>query len=233
MTVILTKIEQARKELLDLSGRNQLTNYHRTSKNKSSGIPIVDELPEQIYRILVTEGQSMTFVSLAEDEIAPSFPLITTFDEQRKNKSETAKLPERYTDYKLQTSLTLKDLEPRLRRMYNTARTFIEEQGINALYLALGMLQWFEAEDSQEMREAPLILIPVELYRDNVRTRFKLRYTGDDIGSNLSLQEKLLRDFSIQLPIGPENDNFEVKTYFNAISQVIASRPRWSVDSSA
>jgi len=233
MTAILAEIDQARKELLDLSGRNHLTNYHRNVRNKSAGVPIIDELPDQIYRILVTEGKPMTFLAAAEDVNDAPVQLLYLPDQSRAVEEEVKEIAERHADLKLQTALSLKDLEPRLRRMYNMARTFIEEQGINALYLALGMLQWYESENSQEVREAPLILIPVEMYRDNVRTRFRLRYTSDDIGSNLSLQEKLSRDFSIQLPQGPERENFDIDEYFDATAKVIANRARWSIDRSA
>ena len=44
----------------------------------------------------------------------------------------------RHTDNKLQTALTLKSLNLRLRETVRQARLSIEEQGVNILYLALG-----------------------------------------------------------------------------------------------
>ena len=70
--------------------------------------------------------------------------------------------PTRYTDSKLQTDYSSTELQRRLLTTYYTARTAIEEQGVNTLYLALGMLQWYESESSEIPRYAPLILIPVE-----------------------------------------------------------------------
>lgn len=230
--MFLPKLEQARKELLDLSGRNRLTHFHRPTP-KRGGISIVDELAEQVYQILVEDGKTMTFLATTENTTGRPTPLLPLLDASPVDAQLLEGLPERYTDTKLQTLLNLEDLDRRLRRMYTTARTFVEEQGINVLYLAIGVLQWFESETSQEKREAPLVLIPVELYRDNVRTRYKLRYTGDDIGTNISLQERLWREFNIQLPPGPEAEEFDVLSYFDSVAQAVSSRPRWSVDRSA
>jgi very-short-patch-repair endonuclease/DNA polymerase III delta prime subunit len=231
MSSLLSKLDQTRKELLDFSGRNRLTNYRRNAP-KYGGITILDELPDQIFKTLVTEGRAMTFLATTENVAGRPTLLLPLVGETNSETEANEQLPGRYTDTKLQTSLTLEDLDRRLRRIYTTARTFIEEQGINALYLAIGMLQWYESDTSLEQHEAPLVLIPVELYRDNVRTRYKLRYTGDEIGSNISLQERLLREFSIQLP-GPEDDIFDIHSYFGTVEQAISSRPRWIVDRSA
>ena len=53
---------------------------------------------------------------------------------------------------------------------------------MTTLYLALGMLEWYESEASEKPRRAPLILIPVELSRTSVRASFRIQYTEEDIG---------------------------------------------------
>ena len=75
--------------------------------------------------------------------------------------------------------------------IYYAARTSLEEQGVNILYITLGMLQWYESDSSEEARIAPLILIPVTLDRSSASERFRLRYTNEEIGHNLSFQAKL------------------------------------------
>ena len=79
----------------------------------------------------------------------------------------------RHTDNKLQTALPRTALNLRLRETFRQARLSIEEQGVNILYLALGMLTWYESESSSTPRRAPLILIPVQLDRSGVRESFK------------------------------------------------------------
>ena len=51
------RLEQARKELLDLGLRNSLLNY----RTKSNRIDVVDEQSDQIAKLLVADGKSMHF----------------------------------------------------------------------------------------------------------------------------------------------------------------------------
>ena len=142
----------------------------------------------------------------------------------------------RYTDNKLQTDYSSTELQRRLLNTYYTARTAIEEQGVNTLYLALGMIQWYESESSDIPRHGPLILIPVEIDRTSVRASFRIRYTGEDIGTNLSLQEKLKSEFGIQFPDFPDVDDSEqsnVQNYHQTVSSAIEPLGRWTVDESA
>jgi hypothetical protein len=46
------KLEASRKELLDLGRRNPLLNYRTL---RSRGVEVVDELPPEIFRILVRD----------------------------------------------------------------------------------------------------------------------------------------------------------------------------------
>ena len=105
-----------------------------------------------------------------------------------------------HVDTRLQTNLASARLQSRLLKTERDARTFIEEQGVNILYLALGMLRWYEAKSSQEPRRAPLILVPVALERSSVRERFRLRYTEEEIEQNLPLVNKLRVEFGVDFP---------------------------------
>ncbi|MCB9150913.1 MAG: DUF4011 domain-containing protein [Caldilineaceae bacterium] len=232
MAELQGSLEGARKELLDLSGRNRLTNYRRPT-DRQGGIEIIDERPEEVYRTLVVQAKTMTFLATTEYIDGQPRLLLTAPDDFAPTTLDSTFVPERHTDSKLQTALPKDGLDRRLKRSYTKARTFIEEQGVNALFLAMGLLNWYEAETSQEKREAPLILAPVELVRDNVRSRYKLRYTGDEIGFNISLQEKLLREFAIHLPTWPEDEELDVLAYFDMVAAAVAPQRRWSVESSA
>jgi hypothetical protein len=88
----------------------------------------------------------------------------------------------------LSTDLTPSELQRRLFYINQRARSMMEEQGYNILYLAMGFLRWKENNGTPGYREAPLILIPVELERKRVKGSFKLHWTGEDIIANISLQ---------------------------------------------
>lgn len=99
----------------------------------------------------------------------------------------------------LSTNLTGQELQRRLFYINQRARSVMEEQGYNILYLAMGFLKWKDDNGTNEYREAPLILIPVELERRRVKGSFKLRWTGEDIIPNISLQAKLIEQ-GIEIP---------------------------------
>ena len=224
MDSVQTRLDTARTELLDLGLRNPLINYKLL---KARGIEVIDESPPDIYQILVQSGKAMSFLPKRESE---EDKVLLFEDDEAENDSS------RYTDNKLQTSHSSTELQKRLLNTYYTARTAIEEQGVTTLYLALGMLEWYESESSEESRRAPLILVPVEISRTSVRASFRVQYTEEEIGTNLSLQEKLKAEFGIQLPDLPEADELDqsnIQNYFRAVNKAINGSQRWSVDNFA
>jgi len=132
-----------------------------------------------------------------------------------------------YSDLKIQTRYSEKELQERLLNTQHTAKTFIEERGVNTLFLALGMLLWDEEGKPEKKYRAPLILVPVELSRSNARERFLLTYTGEDIQINVSLAAKLMNDFHIE--IKSDVEELDVNEYFHHIRDAIVSRPTWEV----
>ncbi len=115
-----------------------------------------------------------------------------------------AELLETYADSKLQTNESDAGLQSRLLYTYYSARTSLEEQGVNILYISLGMLHWYETEKSEEERLAPLVLVPIELERSSARDKFRAKYSLEEIGANISLQAKLKTDFGLVMPELPE-----------------------------
>ena len=106
--------------------------------------------------------------------------------------------------------------------MFNS---FTQEQGVNTLFLALGMLTWHESEGTQEGKRAPLVLVPVALERSNVRERFQLRHTGEDPGANLSMMEKARVEFGVSLPGFPDAEDLNMGGYFDSVEEAIQHNP--------
>src|SRR5215203_2003216 len=61
---ISSTIEVSRKELLDLGLRNPLLNYR---PSRARGVQVVDELPAEVFRILVRERKAMSFKAAPEE----------------------------------------------------------------------------------------------------------------------------------------------------------------------
>jgi very-short-patch-repair endonuclease len=136
----------------------------------------------------------------------------------------------RHLDNKLQTPYDSRRLQTRLRNTHSAARTAIEEQGVNILFLALGFLQWYESTSSEIELRAPLVLVPVTMERPSAQANFRVRYSGEDLGSNLSLQAKVKKEFGIELPDVPEGEDLDLEDFFSKTTQAVSRRPRWRVD---
>ncbi|MCO5176442.1 MAG: DUF3320 domain-containing protein [Thermomicrobiales bacterium] len=219
-SVVQDRLELARRELLDLGLRNFLINYRTL---KARGVEVVDEDAAEVFRILVTDGKRMSFAPGAESD-ASSDALPQPADET------PDQISKRQKDTILQTAVSPEELQTRLLTTFYAARTFIEEQGVNTLFVALGMLTWFETQTSDTPRKAPLLLVPVDIQRSNARERFTIGWTGDDIGDNLSLAAKLSVDFRLTAPPLPEVEDLDLNAYFAAWQEAIAAESRWSID---
>jgi len=133
-----------------------------------------------------------------------------------------------------QGSIRVLLLEPRMERVAEgirkQAQSSIEETGNNILYLAFGCLEWTEKNKSFF---APLILLPVELIKTANRGGAKTFYLGasDDAPvANVTLKERLRRDFGIELPM-PElgADVVDLEGYLKAVAESVAEVEGWRV----
>ncbi|MCP4179702.1 MAG: DUF4011 domain-containing protein [bacterium] len=225
-----------RKRLLDLTNRNNLINFKFTEKsNKIVGI--VDKLPNKVFDNLVkdkrlqlvclpkptkeaaeyyeTEIEDLTEVQVADfNKINIDYEVPSNFEYKDEKK----------LDEKLQTRLFAKQLEKKLLLLEREARRFIEEKGVNSLYLSLGFLKYFDVNNSNDPKYAPLFMIPVSLTKGSFNLRnechkFTIFYTGRDIIVNVSLKHKLKDNFDLDLPDIDFNDTPE--DYFNKVAKIL------------
>ncbi len=215
---ILSKLEASRKELLDLGLRNSLLNYTMPA---GKGVHIVQEKSASVFDILVRQGKAMSFAGRPTKDDSTGKLEFVELTEPELNAS--------FIDTKLQTNESDKKLQSRLLNTYYTANTNIEEQGVNILYLSLGMLTWFDSENSSDPVEAPLVLLPVRLERSSAAERFRLKYSGEEIGANISLQQKM-KEFDISLPHLPDIDDIDMETYFDVVESAIKRFSKWKVE---
>lgn len=218
---ILPKLEASRKELLDLGMRNTLLNY---KVPKARGIHVIQEKSTSIFELMVRQNKAMTFLSRPgkDDDDVVEWPELTK--EEQENS---------YNDTRLQTSETEQKLQTKILNTYYFARTSIEEQGVNILYLSLGMLNWYEQGNTTEPRQAPIILIPVSLERSSASERFRLKYSGGEIGANLSLQAKMMADFNITIPDLGDIEDFNLQAYLDDIITRVKHHSSWRIEPDA
>ncbi|MBQ1935673.1 MAG: DUF4011 domain-containing protein, partial [Clostridia bacterium] len=67
------------------------------------------------------------------------------------------------------------ELSKAIKGLYRTAKAALEENGANTLYLALGILRWYETDRSTRARYAPIILLPIEMVRRSANAGYVIR----------------------------------------------------------
>ena len=229
---VAEKLERARMELLDLSARNRLLSIPRSAKSART-IEVIDEKSDEVFRILVTENRTFTFL--------PGRAAIVVKDSADNESDEIGDLAQpdetvnergifnRHVDTKLQTRLTSKGLQKKLLDLYFDARTLEEEQGVNILFLGLGTLKWVDPTNAKNIRYAPLILVPVTLERGNAAEQFKLKWRQEDPASNLSLEAYLDRVHSLKLPPFETGEEIDTVAYMDAIADAVKTKTDWHV----
>lgn len=91
-----------------------------------------------------------------------------------------------------------KDNLEQLKNLYRAARTSIEENGANTLFVSLGTLRWYDVDDSRP-HLAPLLFIPVSIVRKKAMT-YEVRLRDDEAMINVTLIEMLRQMFGVSFP---------------------------------
>lgn len=230
---IRDRLLKERQTLLDLSTRNRLLNTPLRTRNNRV-IEIVDEKSPEIFKLL-SAGRSMSFlpgIELSEehragldqeDNVTGGIPQP---DGDEVNERGVAS---RHLDLRLQTRLTSEGLQKRLFDIWYDAQTLEEEQGVNILYLALGLLRWFDADNSDIVRHAPLVLLPVKLERSSAAERFKLKWRDEPPSVNLTLQAKMKSEFGLMIEDFGDEDEVDIAAYCGRVAETVKAKAKWEV----
>ena len=227
-----SRLERWKQKLLDLTLRNKLLNFRETKKT----IPLLcPDLPA--FEDALADGKE--FVVLPNPEVMegddprdPELHLRRT-GEDRREEFLRAHLQQRL----IHSRLTDKELRGRLLQLFRGSRLSLEEGGVNTLYLVLGFLSWYESEDSDRERLAPLLLLPLELKRKSVHEGFRLQLTDEEPRLNTTLLNKLSTDHGLAvagLEELPEDESgLDVPLIMRRIREAIRDVPRWDLKEQA
>jgi len=224
-------LKELRTRLLDLTNRNKLLNFRFPS---ASCLRFVDVDREAAF-IRMMDGGKLSVAAVPEPPL----------DKKTEKPTALACAKELgwHTSYDLDEVAPTDDYDGCLpvlhyaehlnalsRKIDDAARTAIEESGANMLYLTFGFLEWYESDDSDEPRFAPLVSVPVTLDRTPGKGRAfrcELEYSGEDFDANLSLVEKMRRDMGLEIPLLGEDDSPEL--YFQRFSDLLGIKKRWRI----
>ncbi|EJL37362.1 Protein of unknown function (DUF3320) [Caulobacter sp. AP07] len=230
---IRERLLKERHALLDLSSRNRLLNTPLRTRNNRA-IEVVDEKSSEVFRLL-TSGKALTFlpgVQLTDEEKAeldPDDDVTGGIPQPDDDVIDEKGVASRHVDLRLQTRLTSEGLQKRLFDVWYDALTLEQEQGVNVLYLAVGLLRWFDSDSSDVARHAPLVLLPVKLERSSAADKFKLKWRDEPPSPNLTLQAKMKAEFSLTIEDFTDEDEVDLAAYCAKVAATVANQKRWEV----
>jgi very-short-patch-repair endonuclease len=223
------RLDRWQRKLLDLSLRNNLLNFRSGVKTLRLEAPDPGALED-----LLSSGQGVKLLPRPElmdgrDPRAQSIHEGRTLEDLRQSHARDAlQRKEVFVD------LAAADVDARLTDLYRSTKTAMQESGSNTLFLALGFLSWTKDKDQEKTYRAPLILVPVSLQRQSIRSGFSLTIHDDEPRFNPTLVEMLRQDFQLNLGISehelPKDDaGLNVAEIWKKVSGAIKNIPGWEV----
>jgi hypothetical protein len=229
--IAVTKQKQWERKLLDLTLRNTLLNFRFTK----SALPLLHTRLGELEDALA-EGQEFQLLPRPSDW-DNSIRSAELFRSVSKDHPLGALIYEEFQHKRLRGDVNERELADKTVHLYRSAKLSIEENGANTLYLALGLLQWYESTASELPRYAPIVLVPVEIIRKSSRAGFILRARDEEPQINITLLEMLRQDFGSHIggldPLPRDEKGIDLGGIFTTIRHVIMNMPRWDIVESA
>jgi very-short-patch-repair endonuclease len=214
------EVEKWKDKLLDLSFRNKLLNFRPNKGTIEIFCKDVAQMEDILsggakFEILPQTNQSALTASRTDlQEI-----LSDQIDEGFSRNQLLTKIPE-------ERFATI------LNGIFRSVVNSEEETGSNTLYLALGILCWRETEGSSVIRRSPILMVPVNLSKGR-GNKYKLSMRDDDSVLNMTLLQKLKRDFDLDFPgldpLPEDESGTDVKKVLDTFRQVVRDIRGWEV----
>ncbi len=206
------KVEYWKNRLLDLGKRNRLINCALPKSGRRvsrTSLLLFNPGPHELWRLIVD----------IDSEIKFPVPISELYDSEESGQI-TLSLESEFNNG-IKTNQSPVETCKTLRSLMKKSKEFIEEKGLNALYLAFGFLNWRENGIMGLEIRSPLLLIPVTLLQDTLNDPIVLSRLDEEIIMNNALEQKLLNDFGISLPSFDETIDWQL--YLSKVQDVCNS----------
>ncbi len=220
------QIEVWKARLLDLGRRNRLLH---TQPGRAGTVALTDPPVAALFDALARGRRKLTFaaaLTLEQRLAALSWDAPATGVTMRLDRIPTP--PPKAGQ--ITTDLPPVDQDRVLYNLRLKARTALNEQGVNILFVALGFLEWSPPDTPEQLWRSPLLLLPVELQRAPLGAEYSLRPLDHEIALNPTLAHKLRQDFGLVLPELPDDiDELQVEQLYAEIGALVSARAGWRV----
>ena len=223
-----TRIDQWKSRLLDLTLRNRLLNFRPTNATipilASSAEALEDQLSANVEMSLLPKPRVMGEADPRSEEL---------YGTQNQADALTEHLQLELAANRIHTGHEPTEHSRRLTELFRAARTSLEENGTNTLYLAIGILEWTETDHSDRVLRAPILLVPVEIKRRSVIEGFTLRRLDEETRLNVTLMEMLRQQFEKEIPgldpLPEDQCGADVGLIFRLFREAVRDMKGWEV----
>ncbi len=223
------KMQLWERKLLDLGLRNSLINM----RLKGSLVPLIAPSLDELENAL-SSGSDFTVLPRPEELALEKQP---DFETMHQISGAKELLASEFSAKRLRSCYDAQALAKAMKELYRSGKSSLEENGANTLYLALGLLRWYETGRSTKARYAPLVLLPMDMVRRSAQAGYVIRLRDEDAQMNITMLEKLKQDFGITIsgldPLPEDGKGIDVRTVFNTVRKAVMAQARWDVLESA
>ncbi len=228
------QINAWKARLLDLSTRHYLlalpsrhTDGHSVPQMP---IPLLNPRLTRIFEVLVRQHRRLTFAPLEDRDVVDHSAPLDLSDETLSATGSLTQVPVSGQTDDLVADLLPDDRQQTLYHLHLHANTLLAEQGINVLFVVLGVLEWYDPTMPEQANRAPLLLLPVELHATSGEQQYALRLLDDAIVMNPILKHRLAHAYDLTLPELPEDiAQLDLAALLAQITELVVGYAGWRV----
>ena len=211
---IRAQLRRWQERLLDLTKANPLLGINRSRVSK---LRVSEPNAESLFRRLVTDEAELSL------PLARRTPWTLTSETGVEEPLEESSYTVEPGD--IEFDATAVQLLSRLRRIFDNARTTLEERGVTTLYLTFGVLEWDDPYLGSSV--SPLWMVPCQLESFGPSAPLRLSRADEDMHVNPALELYLRERHRIDLPPLPEEPNeSDLGRYLEAV-RIAVSTHTW------
>ena len=230
-SVQVTKQLHWERKLLDLSLRNNLLNTRITKNTLQLISADLDRFEDAL-----ADGDEFQISPKPSDWDNPLYDF-GVYQSLNSTDPMIELVKSEISQKRLRSYLNDTELSRSLLHLYRSSRLSLEENGANTLYMALGLLKWYETPTSERPRYAPILLLPVEIIRKSAAKGYVIRSREEDTMMNITLLEMLRQNFGITIsgldPLPTDDSGVNVKLIYSIIRNGIKNQKKWDVEEQA
>ncbi|MGJ5718924.1 DUF4011 domain-containing protein, partial [Staphylococcus equorum] len=139
-----------------------------------------------------------------------------------------------FKENRIRSFLTGYMLEKQLKSLYRKAKSNLDENGANSLFIAIGFLKWCEPETTNKFYRAPLLLLPLSIEKKSASSKFQIELSDDEPQLNVTLVEYLRQKFNIDLRhlinLPKDDRGIDIPLLFSSIRKTIMDKAGWDIE---